>query len=156
MSKRTVIITLGETFESSTGLEPFQHIHGAMRLEIGGRVVPYMGYFGPDDVCINTWVAQLQAVSAAFRRDDTRYTFDEGEQGQPAFRFDRDGDTARLSIVASEISDGEGDDDVQGVAFQWRDLEPALHEFGAALLERVRTRAPSQVEHWRRILETRH
>jgi hypothetical protein len=155
MSKRTVTISLGAALESSTGLEPFQHIHGAMRLEIGGREVPYMGYFGPKDVCLNGWINVLLSVIAAFRAGQSQYVFDEGEQGQPAYRFDREGETGYLSIVNSTFSDGEADPEFQRVAFQWRDLEPALSEFGAVLLERVRAHAPPQVEHWRRILETR-
>jgi hypothetical protein len=42
-------------------------------------------------------------------RPDARHLFDEGEQGQPAFLFQRRGDTIDVAVVDSEISDGRGD-----------------------------------------------
>jgi hypothetical protein len=148
----TVSITLGEVFESATGQAPFQHIHGAMRLEIGGRVVPYMGYLGPNDVCLNNWIGELQGVIEAFKQGKTEYVFDEGEQGQPAYRFEHEGDVVYLSIVQSARTDATADPRFQRVAFQYRDLEPALHAFGQALLERIRRVAPSQEAYWARRL----
>jgi hypothetical protein len=150
----TVRITLGATLKSSTGQAKYQHIHGEMRLELGGRVVPYMGYFGPEDVCLNSWVVVLNALIAAFKQGDTTYVFDEGEQGQPAYRFERDGETAYLSIVDSALSDGVADPDFQRVPFRWFDLEPALKQFGQTLLEQLALLAPSQIEHWKRLLES--
>lgn len=148
----TVRITLGTTLKSSTGQAKYQHIHGEMKLEIGGRIVPHMGYFGPTDVCLNGWIGELRVVIVAFKRGDTEYTFDEGEQGQPAYRFERDGETAYLSIVDSALSDGVANPRFQRVPFLWRDLEPALYDFGRALLGRLRTVAPSQLEHWKHLL----
>ncbi len=147
------MIALGETLTSATGQEKYQHIHGEMRLEIGGRVVPYMGYLGPKDVCINGWVRVLRSVIEVFGRDGLEHTFDEGEQGQPAYRFERDGEMAYLSIVDSPLSEASGDKKFQRVPFNWRDLEPALHGFRDALLGRLGTLAPSQVEHWKRVFK---
>ena len=151
----TVRIVLGHTLKSSTGRAPYQHIHGEMKLELDGRVVPYMGYFGPEDVCLNGWVGELNRLITAFKGGEMEYIFDEGEQGQPAYRFERDGENAVLSIVDSALSDGVADRKFQRVPFLWRDLEPALNHFGEALLERLRTLAPSQLEHWKRLLDTR-
>ena len=124
-----------------------------MRLEIGGRNVPYMGYLGPKDVCINGWVRVLRDVTKALGQNDTEYTFDEGEQGQPAYRFERDGEMAYLSIVDSPLSEASGDKKFQRVPFNWRDLEPALHEFRDALLGRLGSLAPSQVEYWKKVFK---
>jgi hypothetical protein len=150
----TVSITLGETLKSATGQEKYQHIHGQMRLEIGGRVVPYMGYFGPKDVCINGWVGVLRDVIKAFGRNEAAYTFDEGEQGQPAYRFERDGEMGYVSIVDSPLSEASGDRKFQRVPFVWLDLEPALNNFRDALLGRLQKLAPGQVEHWERIFKS--
>jgi hypothetical protein len=152
--KSTVDIALGETLKSATGQEKYQHIHGEMRLEIGGRNVPYMGYLGPKDVCINGWVRVLRDVMKAFGRDETVFTFDEGEQGQPAYRFEREGEMAYLSIVDSPLSEASGDKKFQRVPFVWRDLEAALNNFRDALLGRLGKLAPSQVEHWARIFKS--
>ncbi|MBC7920833.1 MAG: hypothetical protein H7Z75_07040 [Ferruginibacter sp.] len=104
---------------SALDLDENSHIHGELQFVVGGRVVPYMGYFGPDDVCFNTWfgefeqlIAHLDALSSG------AYIFDEGEQGQPAYQFDRRGEHLYLSITASALSTGgEADDDWQQVPF---------------------------------------
>jgi hypothetical protein len=150
----TVSITLGETLTSATGLTKYEHIHGEMRLEIGGRVVPYMGYLGPKDVCINSWVGVLRYVIKVFGRDGVEHTFDEGEQGQPAYRFERDGEMGYLSIVESPLSEAKGDKKFQRVPFVWRDLEPGLNSFRDALLERLQKLTPNQSEHWKRIFKS--
>jgi hypothetical protein len=57
-------------------------------------------------------------AAEALKTSGGRYVFDEGEQGQPAFVFEREGDQGFFSIAASEISDG----DAPGVA-AWRVVE---------------------------------
>lgn len=148
----TVTISLGKAIRSLEDEQPYRHIHAEMRLEVGGRVVPHMGFFGPTDVCVRDWVEEIHAVIAAFERGETVYVFDEGEQNQPAFRFERDGDTGYLSIVDSGLSEGKTDADFQRVPFDCRDVTPALHIFGDALVERLTTLAPSQVEYWRGLI----
>ena len=46
-------------------LSPDAHVHGGLRLEIAGRLVPYMGYRGPDDACFNQWLEELRHAAAA-------------------------------------------------------------------------------------------
>ena len=51
------------------------------------------------------WLRELQGVTDAFAASDTAtYLYDEGEQGQPCFLFQRRGDQSFLSIVDSRIS----------------------------------------------------
>src|SRR5260370_23174940 len=77
------------------------HLHGGLRIELGGGLVPDLGHFGPDDVCFNTWLPELRAVLQIFRASSPgRHIFDEGEQGQPAFVFERSDDLAYFSISA--------------------------------------------------------
>jgi hypothetical protein len=58
------------------------------RLIIDGRLVPRLGYFGPDDVYFNVWVRALaKAARALTTADPASYAYEEGEQGQPAPRF---------------------------------------------------------------------
>src|SRR5690606_16552269 len=83
------------------------HVHGLLRMKIGGRALAYPGYSGPEDVCFNASVHQLKPAPQRLRASGrSSYTYDEGEQGQPAFLFEREGDIAYISIVASELSDG--------------------------------------------------
>jgi hypothetical protein len=35
---------------SSLDLDENSHIHGGLRFQIANRLVPHLGYFGPDDV----------------------------------------------------------------------------------------------------------
>ena len=71
------------------------HVHGDLRLEIGGRLVSRLDYLHPDNVC----------VAKAFSKRTARYVYDEGEEGQPAFIFERSGDLGFFSIVDSKISE---------------------------------------------------
>jgi len=116
------------------------HIHGLLKLEVSGCMLPYMGFFGPDDVCFNTWVEELSQVVAALEAAETaEYTFDEGEQGQPAFTFKRDGELLYVSVVKSQLSGAEGDPSYQAVSCQWSEFRAAVSSFFAsfyaALLE---------------------
>jgi hypothetical protein len=97
-----------------------RHVHGGLRLEIGGRLVPYLGYWGPDDVCFGEWVNELWLAAKALRDPGGRHVYDEGEQGQPAFVFEREGDRGFFSIAASEISEEEAHPDWQHVEFSPR------------------------------------
>jgi hypothetical protein len=74
------------------------HVHGTLLIEIAGRAVPHLGFFGPDDVCLNTWLVELCNVVNGLVGLVGEYTFDEGEQGQPAFNFARVGDEVAFSI----------------------------------------------------------
>jgi hypothetical protein len=81
------------------------HLHGGLVVTIGDRPVPGLGYFGPTDVCVGMWAAELARASAALRVAPTgRYVFDEGEQGQPAYEFARESDAVLISLTASELS----------------------------------------------------
>ncbi len=85
------------------------HIHGRLSIVISGRPLRYLGYFGPDDVCFGEWVHELSAMAKALpAHDPSRHVYDEGEQGQPAFLFERKGAQVHVSIVDSEV-DGKGD-----------------------------------------------
>lgn len=127
-------------------LTPEAHIHGGLRLEIQSRLVPYMGYWGPDDVCMRDWLVELQRAARALGEDGGRHVFDEGEQGQPAFEFSRRDGRGYFSIVASEISEAEGDEAWQDVAFDPNEFIEALNalldDFKALLLEKSPNVAP--------------
>lgn len=124
------------------------HVHGELIIEIDGSVVPYLGYFGPDDVCLNTWLVELCNAVNALAEPAGRYTFDEGEQGQPAFDFERVGDDVAFSINDSASSDGEADPEWQRVRFPYEDLRASVR----TLLDDVRAellrQAPRALEQW--------
>jgi hypothetical protein len=78
------------------------HVHGAVRVRVDGTQVPHIDFFGPEDVCIGDWVHELaEARRMLLGTEASVYVFDECEQGQPAFRFQRVGDRVEVSIVAS-------------------------------------------------------
>lgn len=124
------------------------HLHGGLRIELGGRLVPGLGHFGPDDVCFDAWLAELQAVAQAFQASGSgQYVFDEGEQGQPAFLFERACDSAFFSIVAGS-GGGQANPDWQRVEFSPADFLGEHKRFRETLLNTIRTAAPEGARKW--------
>jgi hypothetical protein len=130
-------------------LRPESHIHGGLRLEIGGRLVPNLGYWGPDDVCFGEWLTELKQVSTALRLPQGRHVFDEGEQGQPAFVFERDGDRAFFTMAASEISGGGTHPQWQRIEFLPGDFLMAHDRFRDSFFAELSAAAPGAAEAWR-------
>ena len=123
------------------------HVHGRIAIEIAGRSLPYLGYFGDDDVCVDTWLVELAAARRALTAGTT-YVFDEGEQGQPAFRFDRHGDTVLVSITKSEISDGTAHPDWQEIACEYAEFCAAVDGFVEDLERTTRAALPTKWTRW--------
>jgi hypothetical protein len=130
------------------------HVHGRLEIEVNSVPLPYLGYFGPDDVCFNEWVFQLHSALSTLRSASRiSYTYDEGEQGQPAFLFERDGDELFVSIVASELSDGAADPDWQRVACSFTDFDRSVAQFLTDFRQHLCTAAPEfAAEWWSRIV----
>lgn len=127
----------------------WHHIHGRLTIRIKGREVPHLGFWGPDDVCLDTWVPVFRELMAALSpSEQDEYTWDEGEQGQPAFRWVRSGDEVRFSIVASSISDGHADPDWQDVPFSFGELREQIDRFLAALHDEIERQAPAMAAAW--------
>ena len=119
-------------------LRPQAHVHGGLRLEIGGRLVPHLGYFGPDDVCFDSWLDELALAAEALAVPGGRHVYDEGEQGQPAFVFEREGDTGYFSIIDAAYSGGVADSGWQRVEFQPTDFIAAYEDFRTSFLAALR------------------
>jgi hypothetical protein len=137
----------------------FSHVHGHLQILIDEKVVPAMGYFGEEDVCLNAWFNVLGTIVRNFESGkDTQYTYDEGEQGQPAFQFVliKPGEVA-FSIVDSAIL---GDGDIKkGRNKKWRDktfplsdLKKGYQKVTEQFLEEVAAKAPAQLPHWKKII----
>jgi hypothetical protein len=139
---------VGDAREPLSALTPESHIHGGLRLEIAGRLVPSLGYLGPDDVCFGQWLEELGRAAEALRTPGGRHIFDEGEQGQPAFVFEREGDRGLFTIAASEISGGKADSAWQRVEFSPADFLAAHSRFLASFRTVVRAAAPPAAELW--------
>jgi len=117
-----------------------QHVHGGLKIEIGGRLVPHLGFFGPDDVCFDTWVEELtRLVEKLLHCPEFTHVFDEGEQGQPAFVFDRSGDKILFSIRESGFSGGKADPEWQEIEFTAADFLTAYQGFVDLLLATMAT-----------------
>jgi len=124
------------------------HVHGRLRIEIAGRPLPHLGFFGPDDVCLNTWLVELCSVVNTLAGMGATYTFDEGEQGQPAFKFVRIGDDVSFSIIESMLGGGHADADWQDVRLPYQDLREAVDVFLDELRAELRRQAPKTWERW--------
>lgn len=125
------------------------HIHGGLRIQLGKRLVPSLGYFGPDDVCFNTWLEEFSSIARAFEAaTDMRYVFDEGEQGQPAFVFERVGDCAYFSIVDAGFSGGVADPEWQRVEFSPIEFLAEHARFRRSLFATIRAAAPHIADQW--------
>jgi hypothetical protein len=126
------------------------HIHGALRVIIDGRELPSLGYFGSADVCIGMWTGELLAARQAVLHDDpSEYLFDEGEQGQPAFLFQREGASIHTSVVDSAISGAVGDSDWRRVPCTVEEFVGGLDQFLTALHRSLATELkPSILAMW--------
>jgi hypothetical protein len=125
------------------------HIHGELLIEVAGRRLPHLGYSGPNDVCITEWLGQLAAIRDAFVASTAgRYVFDEGEQGQPAFVFERHGDQAWVTISDAEFSGGVADPEWQHVEFATADLIAEEERFRRAFMAHLRAAAPTVAPEW--------
>jgi hypothetical protein len=124
------------------------HVHATLTIEIGGRAVPHLGFFGPDDVCLNTWLVELCNVVNGLAGPVGEYSFDDGEQGQPAFKFRRVGDEVALSIDESMLGRGPADPEWQDVRFPYGDFREAVLSFLEELRAELRRQAPETWERW--------
>lgn len=116
------------------------HIHGRLVISIDGKVLPQLGYWGDDDVCFNDWVEQLEEIETWSKRKSTDpYTFDEGEQGQPAFRFVRQGESVLVSVADSLISDGKANEDFQNVECDVDAMRSSIRSFLNGLAAELRS-----------------
>jgi hypothetical protein len=131
------------------------HVHGRLEIKINGVKLPHLGYSGPGDVCFNEWVFQVHSALSTLRSAPRiSHTYDEGEQGQPAFLFEREDDLLFVSIVASELSDGAADPDWQRVACSFAVFEYAATIFLADFRQHLCAVAPQfATEWWSRIAE---
>jgi hypothetical protein len=125
------------------------HVHGLLEIIISGKVLPSLGYFGADDVCLNTWTGELCTVIEALgSSEESRYTFDEGEQGQPAYLFVREGAVLYVSVVESVLSGAPGNPNFQQVSCAWDAFREAAAEYLRALRQRLDYEAPEFASAW--------
>lgn len=125
------------------------HVHGLLELEVSGKVLPHMGFFGPDDVCFNTWIEELSRITRALADSQSaEYTFDEGEQGQPAFSFRRQGDLLLVSVVASALSGAAEDASSQNISCFWSAFQSAVSAFFASFRKTLLEQCPAVAEGW--------
>jgi hypothetical protein len=139
----------GQAHIELTSPPSWNHIHGRLIVRICGRNLPHMGYFGEGDVCLGTWLQVLSdAKDTLAQRETAEYIFDEGEQGQPAFVFRREGQLVSISIVASEISDGPGDDDWQDVSVSYLAFAHEIERVKSEFVQHLRSTHSYKCEKW--------
>ena len=114
------------------GLDENACVHGTIRLEIAGRLVPNMGFFGMDDVCLWEWLRYLSDVENAFRAGEHASAVVGGaEQGQPCYVWERDGNSGFLTVADSPHSGGVAHEEWQKIPFHVTDFFAAHAEFRA-------------------------
>jgi hypothetical protein len=119
------------------------HIHGRLEILVAGKALPHLGYRGPTDVCFGEWLQVLRDTVAALRSSSkAEYTYDEGEQGQPAFQWVRNDDTLLLSIVDSVLSDGTADPAWQDIACSFEGFTQEVAKFEASFRAALLSDAP--------------
>lgn len=119
------------------------HIHGRLEILVAGRALPHLGYWGPDDVCFGQWLQVLHDAVVSLRSEPgAEYSYDEGEQGQPAFRWIRKNDLLLISIVDSVLSDGRANPTWQDVECKFADFTREVAEFEAKFRATVLLAAP--------------
>ncbi len=124
------------------------HVHGLLVLRIGGRRVPSMGHTSPDNVCVGTWLPELLAARKAVAVEGGAHVFDEGERGQPAFRFERRGRDVLVSIVPSLLSGGEGSSAWQDVPCDHTAFASEVVQLAKRFRRDLRGAAPSAFDAW--------
>lgn len=108
-----------------------------------------MGFWGPDDVCFNTWAEELSRILLTLGcHEAATYTFDEGEQGQPAYEFRREGDTLLVSVVSSLLSGAEGDSSFKEVKCRWGEFVLAASNFFSAFHSALIEQCPDAGPIW--------
>jgi hypothetical protein len=116
------------------------HVHGELVWTIGDRVVPHMGFWGPHDVCLGEWWDGLRRAVAALAAGQP-YVLDSGEQGEPAFNFERSGSTVRLSVVEG-MGGGDADPAWQSIELAFDDLIAEVERFEDSLLRLLKEEGP--------------
>lgn len=126
------------------------HIHGALIIGFNNKVVSGLGYFGPDDVCFNQWLAEFSEIVKKHNLGGNyTHTFDEGEQGQPAYKFEKSGRILKFSIVNSEISDGKADPDWQEVEVKYWSFISQIENFYRKFYKFLSELNPSPLAVWK-------
>jgi hypothetical protein len=129
------------------------HIHARLTIVIDGRDLPRLGYWGPDDVCLNTWVPELLQIRSRLQTDEGRHVFDEGEQGQPAYAFERSRATVFVSLLPSELGDGLGHPEWLKVACPADELLGAIDRVLDRIREQVLGIGAAGERWWRRLAD---
>jgi hypothetical protein len=125
------------------------HVHGELTIRIAGKPLPSLGFVGSDDVCLNTWTQELKAVQEALSgEEDAVYVFDEGEQGQPAYEFRREGELLFVSVVDSPLSGAHGDPSYQQVSCLWTDFLDSALSYRRLLKATLDSEAPEIAAKW--------
>jgi hypothetical protein len=98
---------------------------------------------------MNEWAYELAAAAAELvSTDPSEYVYDEGEQGQPAFRFARVGQSVLVSVIASELSGAAGYPDWQEVPCLLSDFLSSVRTFLDTFEAMVRSAAPVGGPKW--------
>lgn len=126
-----------------------EHVHGQLYIEVSGKALPHLGFFGSDDVCFNEWIFELKSAWMELRSSaHGRYSYDECEQGQPAFLFEREDSALLVSIVDSQCSGGRADPEWSRVRCEFSDFERSIDVFLSSFRLHLMQQAPDISEEW--------
>jgi len=135
--------------DTKTPVPKTWHVHGQLEIEIDGRLLPRLGYAGPNDVCFDDWVRELHYMHCRLdSAKNSEYVYDEGEQGQPAYVFRRAKDTVYVSVRASSFSDGLGDPNWNEIPVDYGLFRSAVSSFILDFLETLKREDKKRTEVW--------
>jgi hypothetical protein len=123
-----------------------QHVHGRLQIHIADKLLEGFGFH---DACLSEWLSELiSAVTALATTPQATYTYDGGEQGQPALHFQRRDERLLVSVEDSSLSDGLADPDFQNVECDFSkfvaEVAKFRHDFEAVLYRE----APHAARQW--------
>lgn len=125
----------------------YTHIHGDLQIIINNNVIPNLGIDSKEEVCLGYWIEMLSQLFESLKRGVKSYAIEGGEQGKPAYLFEKDGEDVFLSIIDSLLG-GKGNKDWQKVQFKYSEFKEAFNHFKIKLLDEVKMVSPDMVEFW--------
>lgn len=128
----------------------YTHIHGELQIVIDGRIVPHLGHYTDEDVCIGNWTVYLSKLFEKFETGIQTHIIYGDDQGQPDYRFEKENNDIYISIVES-ILGGEDDPNWQKIKFDYIEFKEAFNKFKKGLLLDIAINAPEMVSYWNKV-----
>lgn len=120
------------------------HIHGELIILVHGRGVPYL-----EETCFGEWIVYLLQLQKALKEcSNARYICEGGDEGLPAYLFERADSEIFLSLIKSQVFPSEDEPDWQRIPFRDSDLQSAIDFFIASFRSHLWKANPEVAPLW--------